>query len=99
MEEERTMLLTDKSTIKLTISSWYHVLVILGTIIGLYFAVRSDVQAAVSLGVSNADQLKAAQESIIQMRMDIRRVSDNVDWFRQQYERDMSKYIREPEKR
>ena len=91
--------ISEKSTIKLTISSWYHVLVILATIIGLYFAVRTDVQAAVTLGSQNAQDLKNAQESIIQMRMDIRRVSDNVDWFRQQYERDMQKYIRDPEKR
>lgn len=99
MEEAPKLLLTEKSSIKLTISSWYHVIVILGTIIGLYFAVRGDVQAAVTIGSQNAQDLKNAQESIVQMRMDIRRVSDNVDWFRQQYERDMSKYIREPEKR
>jgi hypothetical protein len=87
--------ITEKTSVKLTISSWYHVTVILATIIGLYFAVRTDVQAAVSLGSQNATELKNAQENIIQMRMDIRRVSDNVDWFRQQYERDMSKYIRD----
>jgi hypothetical protein len=88
--------LTEKSTLKLTISSWYHVLAIIGTIVALYFGIRTDVQAAIQMGVANASEIKNEQESIVQVRMDVRRVSDNIDWFRQQYERDMTKYIREP---
>lgn len=87
--------ITEKTSIKLTISSWYHVLAILATIIGIYFAIRQDVSAAIVQSKENADGLKNAQQSIVEMRMDVRAVKDNIDWFRQQYERDMSRYIRD----
>lgn len=91
--------ITEKSVVKLTISSWFHVVVILATIVGIYFAIRNDVSLAIAQSNQNAQDLKAAQQSIVDMRMDVRAVKDNVDWFRQQYERDMSRYIRNtPEK-
>lgn len=87
--------LTEKTPIRLTISSWYHVFVILVVITGIYFGLRQDVINAVSQGAQNAKDIQAAQQSIIEMRLDVQSIKDNVVYFRQQYEQDMKRYVRE----
>ena len=89
---------TDRTRVALTISSWYHVGVILVFLTGLYFAIRGDVNAAIVQGAKNAHDIGEAQESIIRMRMDIVGMADDLKFFRAQYERDMDRYIRDDRK-
>jgi prefoldin subunit 5 len=93
--EKTQVNLTEKTQVKLTISSWYHVMVIVGVIVAIYFGLRQDVTTAISTSAKNAEDLRTAQQSIMDMRLDVQRINDNITWFRQQYEQDMKRYVRE----
>jgi hypothetical protein len=90
---------SEKTTINLSISSWWHVAVIIVVIVSCYFGLKADTDRAVSLSNATANQQRLTDEKVNSMQMDIRSVADDVKWFRQQYERDMSKYIRDSPKR
>lgn len=87
--------LSERTSVKLSISSWYHVLVIVGVIVGIYFSLRQDVANAIAQGAQNAQDIQAANKTIMEMRLDVQRANDNLLYFRQQYEQDMKRYIRD----
>jgi tRNA C32,U32 (ribose-2'-O)-methylase TrmJ len=90
---------SERTTINLTISSWWHVAVIIAVIVGCYFGLKSDTNEALAMSKATAADERATQEKVNSMQMDIRSVADDVKWFRGQYERDMNRFIREqPEK-
>lgn len=93
MPEEQPV--SEKTKIALTVSSWYHVLVIVGVMFAIYFGLRQDVSMAIASGAKNAEDLRSAQQSIMEMRLDVQSIKDNVLYFRQQYETDMKRYIRD----
>lgn len=84
--------ITEQTKVVLSISSWYHVIVILGVIVTIYFSLRADVSEAIRLGSENALTIKESQKSIYDLQMESIRsrvVLDRLD-------RTMDKYIREP---
>ena len=87
--------LNEKTQVRLAISSWYHVLVIVAVIISIYFSLRNDVSNAIMQSAQNQADLRAAQQSIMDMRLDVQSIKDNVVYFRAQYEQDMKKYVRD----
>lgn len=87
--------ISEKTSISLTITSWWHVAVILTVVVGCYFGLKADTDKAIALSNATAEQQKITAEKVNSMQMDIRSVADDVKWFRSQYERDMNKFIRE----
>jgi len=87
--------ISEKTTINLSISSWWHVIVIVGFMVACYFGLEAKADQAVKLSESTAVEQKATTDRVNAMQMDIRSVADDVKWFRLQYEKDMSRYVRE----
>lgn len=79
---------TPRTVVALTISSWFHVFVIIGTICGLYFAIRADVGAAMAQSQRNSDDIKESQHTIVELKLGITSIQQDVQWFRRQYELD-----------
>lgn len=90
--------ISEKTSISLTISSWWQVMVIVAFMVACYYGLEAKADQAVKLSESTASEQRATQEKVNSMQMDIRSVADDVKWFRQQYERDMSRYVRDPPK-
>jgi len=88
-------MINEKTSISLSISSWWHVVVIVGFMVACYYGLEARADEAVRLSQTTAAEQKTTQEKVNSMQMDIRSVADDVKWFRQQYERDMSRYVRD----
>lgn len=95
MSSNKPTIINEKTLITLSISSWSHVAVLIATLVGIYFMLRSDVQAATTAGKQNQQDIAIAQGVIQEMRMDVRSIQENLNWFRKQYEADMARYIRD----
>ncbi len=90
--------ITEKTTINLSISSWWHVLIIVGVIVSCYFGLEAKADQAVKLSEDTARKQEVLSEKLQNLNMNIQSITDNVKYFREAYERDMSKYIRDPGK-
>ncbi len=96
---EQNVTINENARVSLSISSWWHVAVIIGTIFFCYFGLKAQVDKAIDQSSTAASQSQRNNDQIMQMQGDIRAINDNVGWFRKQYEQDMSRYIRDTPKR
>lgn len=60
-----------------------------------HFSLSSKVDMFVRQHEEDKRQIEMMWQSLRQMQGDVNSVSENVKWFRQTYERDMNRYIRE----
>lgn len=94
--EEQPEPIDDRTKINLSISSWWHVLVIVVVIAGTFFNLRAELTSTKAQSEKNAVDLVETQKALFEVKMYMQSISDNVKYFREQYDRDMSKYIRDP---
>lgn len=80
--------LTEKTQISLTISSWWHVVIIVGTIIACYFGLQAKTDEALSMSRDTAAKQAILSDQLHGLQMNIQSITDNVKYFREQYERD-----------
>lgn len=84
--------INEKTIVRLSISSWIHVIVILvtmvSTVVWLYSRISTDVAAAIQQSAENAKGLADSNRTILQMQMELK-------FFHEQYEKDMQRYIRD----
>lgn len=89
MDESRV---SEETRIVLSISSWYHVMVILGVIVAMYFSLRADVAEAIAMGAQNAITIKDSQKAIYDLQIESTRNRTVLD----RLDRTMDRYVRDP---
>lgn len=87
--------LTEKTTLKLPVSSWWQLFLVVATFLTCYFNLQAMVQRTKEQSEKNAIDIVQTQSTMIEMKMDVKSIADDLKYFRLQYDRDMNKYIRE----
>lgn len=87
---------SERTKIQLTISSWYHVMVIVGAMAAIYFGLRYDVKDSIRIGTENAQTIRQLGADVNDLKYGFIRQEDDLKNFHNTYERDFNKYIREP---
>lgn len=86
------MIIGEKTAISLSISSWWHVIAMVAGVYFLvltcYFSLKADTKEALRVSAATAAKQEKLEEKVGTIRDDIRSVTEDVKWFRQQYERD-----------
>lgn len=94
MDDKPNIAVSEKTIVQLKISSWVHVVVILATILGIYFSIRSDIATAIRIGSENADTIKSFQSAIFDLQISNIEIKSDLKNFHNTYEHDSNKYIR-----
>ncbi len=90
---------TEKTLIQLSISSWFHVMVIVAAMFGIYFALRADVSKAIEQSSQNNVMIQQFQNDLMTIRINAAHTEEELKSFHSSYERDSNRYIREPRDR
>lgn len=80
--------ITDQTKVALPIASWWHLAIVVGTIVGVYIAMRGDISAAITQSEHNAQELIMLRDRISDQRYEILKIQEGLGYFRQQYEAD-----------
>lgn len=96
---EKNITINENAKLSLSISSWWHVVVIIIAMCACYFGLQAKMEKAIDQSTLALDQSTKNNDQIMLMQSDIRSVREDVGWFRKQYEQDMARYIRDSPKR
>lgn len=94
-EEQSTMRLSEATRIQLSVSSWLHVVLLIITIVSCYFGLQASISNAVQTSAKNTADILAVQQEQFGQKMQMQQVLDDLKYFRQQYNDDMNKYVRD----
>lgn len=80
--------LNEKTKVAMPIASWWHLLIIVGTILFAYFGMKGDISAALGQSQRNQTEIVEMRQKIDALRMDQAEIKSGLGYFRQQYEQD-----------
>lgn len=87
-----------ESPVNVTVGFLVHMVVMLVAILGVYFSIRTDLQNSLRAGAESHEQLEIQRKDINELTIQIVQMRQELADYRENYNRDMNTYIREPRK-
>lgn len=90
--------LGEATRIQLSVSSWFHVILLIITIVSCYFGLQASISNALQQTAKNTADIVAVQTEQVTMKMQVQQILDDLKYFHSQYNDDMNKYVRDRNK-
>ena len=89
---------TEQTRVSLTISSWYHVIVLIASLAMMFAVLMQRMDKGLELATEAIQISQKNSEQLQELRMDQQVLKDDVTYFHKEYNSDFDRYIREPNK-
>lgn len=89
---------TEQTRVSLTISSWYHVIVLIASLAMMFAVLMQRMDKGLELANEAIQISRTNSQQLVELRMDQQAVKDDLLYFHKEYNSDFERYIRDPRK-